>query len=170
MKKSVIFLFFVYFTNPVFSQTISKNDKKEIKQILTDFMECLVKKDSTKFYNLFHNDLIVWVGVTKAKSFADEKKNDSFAVDNFSATFKEFYRMFYKIAIEEKFYNVQITEDGYIASVTFDYSFFQKNKKLNWGKESWGLIKKNGEWKIASVLFSIEYEAINPEPQKNNKR
>ena len=162
MKKIIIFLFFVHIVNPVFSQT---NNKKEIKQVLTTFMDCLVKKDSIKFYNLFHKEPVVWVGVTQQKSFKEELKKDSTAKDNFSDSYKEFYRNFYKNEIEEKFYNVQIAEDGYIANVIFDYSFWFKGKKLNWGKENWGLIKTEGHWKITSVIFSIEYEAINPEPQ-----
>jgi hypothetical protein len=129
-------------------------------------MECLVKKDSAKFYNLFCKENIVWIGVMKQKSFTHALKNDSNAVDHFSDSYKVFYRNFYKNEIEEKFNNVQISEDGYIASVIFDYSFWFKNKKINWGKESWGLIKTNGHWKITSVLFSIEYEAINSEPKR----
>lgn len=128
-------------------------------------MECLLKKDSVKFYTLFHKDPVVWVGVTQEKSLLEELKKDSTTKDIFSDSYKQFYISFFKNEIEEKFYNVQIVEDGYIASVIFDYSFWYKKKKLNWGKESWGLIKTNGEWKITSVIFSIEYEAINPEPK-----
>lgn len=167
MRKVIIFLFFIHISNLVFCQ--NNENIKEIKQVLSTFMECLVKKDSVKFFYLFHKDPVTWVGVTQQMSFADELKKDSNAKDNFSDSYKEFYRNFYKSEIEEKFYNVQIVEDGYIASVIFDYSFWYKNKKLNWGKESWGLIKTNGQWKITSVIFSIEYEAINPKPKKKKK-
>lgn len=106
--------------------------------------------------------------INSKKTHLAELKKDSTEKDYFSATYKQFYRNFFKIDIEEKFYNVNIIDDGYIASVTFDYSFWYKNKKLNWGKEGWGLIKTNGQWKITSVIFSTEDEAINAE-HKNNK-
>jgi hypothetical protein len=169
MKQTILIVNIFFVSQLVFSQQNKSNNATEIKQVLSTFMECLVKKDSLKFYNLFHKDPIVWVGVTQQKSFANEQKKDSNAVDHFSDSYKAFYRNFYKNEIEEKFYNVQISEDGYIGSVIFDYSFLFKNKKLNWGKESWGLIKINNHWKITSVIFSIEYEAINPEPKKKSQ-
>lgn len=169
MKRQIIFLFFLLFVNSVFSQNTKIDNKKEIKQIINTFMECLVKKDSVKFYNLFHKDPVVWIGVIQEKSHLTELKKDSTKKDYFSADYKQFYKSISNLGTnEEKFYNINIIEDGYIASVNFDYSFWFKNKKLNWGKEIWGLIKTNGQWKITSVLFSLEYETINPEPKKNN--
>jgi hypothetical protein len=165
MKKTILILTIILVSKSAFSQQAKSDDKTEIKKVLSTFMECLLKKDSVKFYTLFHKDPVVWVGVTQEKSLLEELKKDSTTKDNFSDSYKKFYRSFFKNEIEEKFYNVQIVEDGYIASVIFDYSFWYKKKKLNWGKESWGLIKTNGEWKITSVIFSIEYEAINPEPK-----
>lgn len=165
MKRHIITLIILLFTQSAFSQTKNKNNKKEIQKVLNTFMECLVKKDSIKFYNLFHTDPTIWVGVTQQKTYANELKKDSTAKDNFRASYKSFYRHFYDKEIEEKFYNIQIHEDGYIASIIFDYSFWEKGKKLNWGKESWAMIKTNGQWKITSVIFSTEDETISPEPK-----
>jgi hypothetical protein len=39
-------------------------------------------------------------------------------------------------------------------------------QKENWGKESWGLVKIKNQWKITSVIFSMDYEKINPEPKR----
>lgn len=165
MKRYFLYLIILLLTQPAFSQPKNKNDRKEIQKVLTTFMECLVKKDSTKFYALFHTDPVVWIGVTHQKTYADELKNDSTAKDNFRANYKSFYRHFYTKEVEEKFYNIQILENGYIASVIFDYSFWEKGKKTNWGKESWAMIKTAGQWKITSVIFSSEDENINPEPK-----
>jgi hypothetical protein len=165
MTRYILTLVILCLTQSVFCQTKTKDDKDSIHKVLHTFMECLVKKDSLRFYNLFHTDPVVWVGVTQQKTFADELKKDSKAKDNFRANYKSFYRHFYTKEIEEKFYNVQIHEDGYIASVVFDYSFWEKGKKTNWGKESWAMIKTNGQWKITSVLFSTEDETIRPEPK-----
>lgn len=161
-RHIIVFIIFLV-AQTAFGQSKKVDNKQEIKKIVTTFMECLTQKDSIKFYNLFHSDPVVWVGVTKQKTFAEELKNDSLAKDNFRANYKSFYRHFFSKNIEEKFSNIQIQDDGYIASVIFDYSFWSNGKKENWGKESWAMIKTNGKWKITSVIFSTEEEAINPE-------
>ena len=168
MIRRILPLLVVLLALSAFSQTRKTTNKEEIKKVLNTFMECLVQKDSTKFYSLFHNDPIVWVGVMQQKTYENELKKNSNAKDNFKANYKSFYRHFYSKEIEEKFYNIQILEDGYIASVAFDYSFLENKKKSNWGKESWAMIKTNGQWKITSVIFSSEDETINPEPKKKN--
>jgi hypothetical protein len=171
MKRLFLFFTISLIAIPTFSQNDKTSDEKQIKQVQNIFMECLVKKDSIKFYNLFHKDPIVWIGVTKEKSHLEELKKESTEKDYFSGNYKQFYRSISNEGTnEEKFYNVNIIEDGYIASVTFNYSFWEDNKKQNWGKESWGMIKTNGEWKITSVLFSLEYENINPEPKIEDNR
>lgn len=164
MKFSILLLSSILAIFSASAQPVKPSNKKAILELLSTFMGCLVKKDSVTFYSLFHEDPVVWVGVTQQKSFEVELKKDPAATDYFSATYKEFYRSFYNSHIEEKFSNVQISADGYIAAVIFDYSFWFNNKKINRGKESWGLIKTKGQWKITNVLFSIEYEAINPSP------
>lgn len=170
MTKHLITFLIILLTQTAFCQTAKNDNKKEIHKVLNSFMDCLVKKDSTKFYSLFHTDPVVWVGVTHQKTFADELLKDSTAKDNFRSNYKSFYRHFYTKAIEEKFYNIQILENGYIATVIFDYSFWENGKKTNWGKESWALIKTNGQWKITTVIFSLEDEAINPEPKLKKTR
>lgn len=170
MAKPIFAFIVVLLSQIVFGHTKKNSSEQEIEKVLNTFMECFVKKDSTTFYSLFHTDPVVWVGVTHQKSYANELKSDSTAKDNFSANYKSFYRHFYTKEIEEKFYNIQILENGYIATVMFDYSFWEKGKKMNWGKESWAMIKTNGQWKITSVIFSTEDEAVNPEPKVKNEK
>lgn len=170
MIRNILTLIILSLSQVALSQTKYNNNKKEIHKVLNVFMECLVKKDSVKFYNLFHTDPVVWVGVTQQKTYVKEFEIDSTANDNFKANYKSFYRHFYTKEIEEKFYNIQILEDGYIACIFFDYSFWQRGKKANWGTENWAMIKTSGQWKITSVIFSTEDEAINPQPQSKNKQ
>lgn len=169
MRGNAIIIFAFLITQVAFGQKSKTNNQKEIHTVLQTFMDCLVQKDSTKFYALFHNDPVVWVGVTHQKSYAAELKKDSTSKDNFRATYKSFYRHYYTKAIEEKFSNIKVLENGYIATVMFDYSFWENGKKTNWGKENWAMIKTNGQWKITAVNFSIEEESINPEPKQKSK-
>lgn len=169
MRRIFITFIVILLSQSIYGQVKATNNKQEIQMLLKTFMECFVKKDSTLFYSLFLTDPVVWIGVTQEKSYADELKKNSSADDFFSANYKSFYRHFYPKNVEEKFYNIQIDEDGYIASVTFDYSFWESGKKINWGKESWAVIKTKGKWKISSVIFSLEDETINPEPKSRTK-
>ncbi len=148
----------------------SITDKTEIIKLVATFSDCLIKKDSVTFYSLFHNDPIVWVGVFKEKTHEDIMKKSTHKENYFTSTYKGFFRSIGGMSdmsgmggAEEKFKNVIIIADESIASVTFDYSFWGNNEKINWGKESWGLVKINGQWKITSVIFSIELVSVAPE-------
>jgi hypothetical protein len=64
------------------------------------------------------------------------------------------------VPVEEKFYNVKITQDGHVAWVMFDYEFLKDNKVSNYGIETWQMMKSaEGKWKIASVWWTY-----NPAP------
>lgn len=168
MKKLYIFSVLVI-TSFAFGQ-VKENAKKltantEIRQVLTTFMDCIAKKDSITFYGLFHEEPVVWAGVYKDKTRDVILNKNSSEKTYFKDTYQEFFRYIIKAKkAEEKFYNIDIVEDGSVASVSFDYSFWEDDGKQNWGKESWGLVKIDGKWKITSVIFSIDYEAIHPEP------
>lgn len=161
MKKSV--LFFLLFSSFCFSQNHS--NKEQIKQVMTEFLNCIKTKDSTKFYSLFHEDPVVWVGATKDRSYQKILLKNPNEKQVFSDSYKKFMRMVCKSSdMEERYDNVKIIEDGNIASANFDYSFWLKGKMLNWGKEIWTLIKSDGKWKITSVSFSMEMTEYFPQP------
>jgi hypothetical protein len=165
MKKFLSLIILVSAAHVAYSQ--QSTEKAQVQKVLNTFMNCVVKKDSAAFYPLFHKDPVVWVGVIQEKTHQQDLKKNPKAGDLFYSDYRSFIRSVYDASkYEEKFYNVKINEDGFIASVTFDYSFWIDGKKQNWGSESWGLIKTKGEWKITSVIFSVEEESISPEPKK----
>ncbi|GAA0556956.1 hypothetical protein [Chitinophaga japonensis] len=156
--------------NALHAQDKSELDKDKIalNEVLNTFMNSLKTKDSVSLYNLFYQGNVTWVGVYKEKTQRRRLEKDSSALDYKVADYKTWFRSTTKGSIkEEKFYNVNIDTDGAIASVTFDFSFWAGGKKGLWGKESWGLVKINKEWKITSVIFSMEQENISPEPERN---
>ena len=55
---------------------------------------------------------------------------------------------------DENYYNVQITQDGPLAWVLFDYEFCADGKIKNYGVEHWQMRKTDGKWKIFSVIWS----------------
>ncbi|MGL5892814.1 MAG: hypothetical protein ACRC3B_23170 [Bacteroidia bacterium] len=167
MKKSILILLPILVILFAFGKKKEDPEKAEIQNVLNTFMDCIIKKDSVRFYNLFHKDPVVWVGVSKPKTYQDDLKKNSADKGYFSSNYKQFCRSICdKNAYEEKFCNIEITNDDGIASVMFDYSFWENQKKMNWGKESWALVKVNGQWKITSVIFSLEMENVAAEPNR----
>lgn len=167
MKKNTLLFLPVLILLFGFSGQTENPEKTEIESVINTFMDCIIKKDQTKFYSLFHKDPVVWVGVSKPKTYQDDLKKNSSDKGYFSSNYKQFMKsLLDKNTYEEKFYNIEITNDEGIAAVTFDYSFWKNQKKINWGKESWALVKVNGQWKITSVIFSLEMEDVAAEPAR----
>lgn len=167
MTKLLTFcLAFILYTSLLHAQPKATEVEKKITTVMHDFMQAIMNKDSVKFYSLFHAEPIAWVGSYKDKTQAGRLLKNSKAKSYFTDDYKSFIRGIIsdKESSEEKFYNVKIVGDESIANLSFDYSFWFDGKKSNWGKESWGLIKVEGKWKITSVLFSMDLESVNPEP------
>ncbi|MCA6364703.1 MAG: nuclear transport factor 2 family protein [Bacteroidetes bacterium] len=143
------------------------DEEAELRKVIDEFADCMVKKDSARFCKLFHEDPVTWVGVYKAKSYAKKLEKDSALSQWYSNGYRSFaHSLTKKNPVEEKFENINITYDENLAAITFDYSYWAAGTKRNWGKESWILIKTNGQWKITSVIYSVEYESVTPEPRR----
>jgi hypothetical protein len=165
MKKIITLIILNAFViDFAFCQFKSNTEKQEINSILTEFMKCIETKDSVRMHSLFHNGPVTWIGVYGKTTQIERLRKDSLALNYKISDYKTWFRNICKSGPrKEEFSNVQIIEDSLIASVTFDYSFWANNKKGNWGKEFWHLVKEQDKWKIASVVFSIELEIYKPE-------
>lgn len=132
--------------------------KKEIESIITAVKESIIKKDTTTFKSLFTKDSFNWTAVITDKTQQKRIEKDHKAVNTFTKNFNNFYSFLLdKGEQEEIFRNVSIENNDVIASVIFDYSFLSNRKASNWGKEFWHLAKINGQWKITSVIYSLEF-------------
>ena len=141
-----------------------ENEKIEIKTLIEEFRQSIIKKDSATFLSLFYEDSVNWIGVLKNKSQA---KRLEFSPGNTKNYFISSYRNFAKTMLakekkEEVFENIKIINDDVIGSVSSDYSFLSEDKMTNYGKEFWLLIKVNGKWKITSLIYSVENANLYP--------
>lgn len=166
IKTSIILSFVFLNINLSYGQKKSNSEKLEIEKILQNFMECIETKDSLKMYSLFHKGPVTFIGVYKDTTQKERFKKDSTSLNYKISNYKTWFRSVCKPSLKrEDFHNIEIIEDGSVASVTFDYSFWNNENKGNWGKEFWHLVNENGNWKIASVIYSIELEMYKPEFQ-----
>lgn len=149
------------------SAQIDTADKKALQQVLDTFMGSIREKDSTRFFQLFYREPVSWTGVYGERTQAARlKKNPSLKENHFRDDYRDFIRGIVTDpdAMEEKFYNIRMTGDGAVATISFDYSFWSNGVKGNWGHEAWTLIKADGSWKITSLIFSMEFEKVLAEP------
>lgn len=132
--------------------------KKEIESIITTVKKSIIKKDTATFKSLFTKDSFNWTAVIADKTQQKRIEKDPKAANTFAKNFNNFYSFLLdKGEQEEIFRNVSIENNDVIASIIFDYSFLSNRKASNWGKEFWHLAKINGQWKITSVIYSLEF-------------
>lgn len=163
MKR--LLLLFVLSFNLSFAQT---KDETEIRKVMNDFMESIKTRNETQYLSLFQEP-VLWTGIYKDRTQAKRLEKNPKAEYYFADDYKAFIKGFKDDKSEEKFDNIKIVEDGAVASVNFDYSFWYDGKMENWGKEIWTLMKINGIWKITSVTFSMDLAKYFPQPSLNER-
>jgi hypothetical protein len=131
-------------------------DIQAIQQVVEDFRLAIINKDGKKLSTLVLNSRILFTSPGDQKAVDKIRERDVnfdgvgvggfYAFSNFVSTTPN--------KIEEKFYNIEITQDGVLAWVMFDYEFYENDKVGNYGVEHWQLRKTDGKWKIFSVIWS----------------
>ncbi|MCP2029504.1 hypothetical protein L1276_004691 [Flavobacterium sp. HSC-32F16] len=173
--KLIKILFFGFLITVQHCNAQQKTDnKKEINAIINQYSESVIKRDSVTFYNLFNDETVTWCAAIKDKSQNKEiekKGAEKVKSSYFSGSYKGFLRGLFKYdSTEDKFDNITIIEDGTVASVTMDYSFWANNKMTNWGGKYLTLIKKDGKWKITSVIYSLELISYFEQPSLSKRK
>jgi len=132
-------------------------NKNEINLLINKYIKSVIEKDSIAFYDLFNDAPVTWCAAIKDRSQAKRIEKKEIKPAYFSGSYKGFLRSLFRYSsTEDKFDNIRIVEDGTVASVTMDYSFWANGKMTNWGSKYLGLIKREGKWKITSVIYSLE--------------
>jgi hypothetical protein len=138
--------------------TTTPEDQRAIRQVVDDFQAALKTKNILQLSSLMLNADIPWSSppppeaIRKARESFDPSANGLRA-----GGFHDFVRFIRetKVPVEERFYNVRITQDKHLAWVMFDYEFVEDGKVWNYGIETWQMMKNvDGKWKIASVWWS----------------
>jgi len=134
-------------------------DIQAITKVSEDFKTALINKDTVLLSSLILNSSILFSSAPAPEHIKNiRKKMDSNFDGIFSGGVPSFYQFLSteKMPIEEKFYNLKITQDDNMAWVVFDYEFQMDHKTQNYGIENWQLIKNaDDQWKIISVVWSV---------------
>ncbi len=132
-------------------------DIAAITKVTEDFQTALIKKDVKLLSSLMFSANILFAspaddGFVKKVRESKDVNFDGLGGGGYSA----FAQMIgsSKKPIQEKFYNVKITQDGHVAWVMFDFEFLDDNVVTNYGVETWQMYKTDGKWKILSVVWT----------------
>lgn len=148
---------------PAFGQTDAGNaDTRSVEAVIEAFRAAIIDKDKPRFEKLFLPGNTAWQSVTGDANLREVRKNKPEAVKvriNPKSSHQSFIDSIVasKDRQEEKFRDVKIETDGDIASVYFDYSYHANDKETNHGKEAWHLLRTDQGWKIASVVWSVNW-------------
>ena len=133
-------------------------DMSAIMQLTKDFRSALTEKNTKKLSTLMLNSNILFSSPPPPD--AVKKINDT-QDTNFDGVVSGGYLPFAqyvrstKDSIEERFYNIKITQDGHLGWVMFDFEFVEDTKVENYGVETWQVLKTvSGQWKIMSIVWS----------------
>jgi ketosteroid isomerase-like protein len=134
-------------------------DTQAIRKVIDDFQSAIKTKDVQLLSSLVVSESLLWDSPPPPEGIKAMRQRLG---PNFNGlrdgAFRDFSRYIgtSKLPVEEKFYNVQITQDAHLAWVMFDYEFVEDNRTTNHGVETWQMMKSaEGQWKIVSVLWSM---------------
>ena len=148
-------------------------DRQQIEAIVETFRKAIIAKDKDGFLQLFLHENVTWTGVTTDASLerlyaSREDPKQPRPPKYFNSSPRKFIERIARNSarLEETFENVRIDSDGEVAQVWFDYSFIDDGHKQNYGKESWQMVRTESGWKIAAVVWSMEFAPAPLQPKK----
>jgi ketosteroid isomerase-like protein len=136
----------------------SPADVQAIERVTEDFRAAVIAKDAKRLSGLLINSYILFTSPSSPAWVRKRRQETNIHSDgigsNGAANFLDFIATS-KVPLEERFYNIKITQDGHLAWVVFDFEFLEDGKVDNFGLEVWQLVKTPDQgWKIFSVVWS----------------
>ena len=133
-------------------------DLRAIEQVVADFQAALIAKDVRLLSSLMLHTNILFASPADDAFIKNMRDTTDVHFDGVGAGGYAAFANFIKREpqrTEEKFYNVKIIQDRHVAWVNFDYEFLVGGKLSNYGVEAWQMVKRDGDWKILSVVWSM---------------
>ena len=143
--RLLCFLCIAVFTTNSFAQ----DSKQEVLKVVNKFFHTMENKDSLAFNNLF---------IENAQAYSIRKIGDSTIIRN-SILKASDSKSVLKERLRDEEITIQINNN--IASVLAPYDFWINDEHSHCGYEVFTLLKKDSEWKIASLTYSVEKDSCN---------
>jgi hypothetical protein len=123
--------------------------EREVAEVVERFRSAVIAKDEATLRALFlpgHRSWFSVAGDAQGRPRLHPGSVEEFARSVAASPRRE----------EERFANLRIHADRWIASVHFDYDFLVDDRRSHGGQETWQLLRTEQGWRIASLVYSIE--------------
>lgn len=145
-------------------------EEASVIAVMNRFDSAIREHDAAALKDLFYKGEIIWkltLSPAQIERLGKRFKDIGPVTDRFGG-----YRLldderFKLTPIAERFYDPKVVTDGQVATLMFDYDFTMNCKTLNWGKETWQLVKTEAGWKILNLLYSGYEPADGPVPARH---
>ena len=167
-KKKAVVAFIALLTCALTGQALAQSqeieyksnadDLTKIRSVLEEFRQDIVHKDAYALTKLMLNPNILFHSIDNQEAVDGARKYNA-QFDGIGPSRLDGFAKFLstsKHKLEEKFHNIEIRQDGDLGLVTFNYDFVVNDKVTNSGLEHWQLCKIDGQWKILSVVWTID--------------
>ena len=137
------------------------DDLTKIRSVLEEFRQDIIRKDGDALTKLVLNPDVLFHHANTQEEIDSARKNNA-QFDGIGPSQLDGFVKFLatsKDKVEEKFYNIEIRQDGVLGLVTSNYDFRINDKVTNSGIEHWQLCKIDGQWKILSVVWTAYRES-----------
>jgi ketosteroid isomerase-like protein len=134
------------------------DDLAKIRSVLEEFRQDIIRKDGYALTKLVLNPDVLFHHINNQEEVDSARKYNA-QFDGIGASQLDGFAKLLatsKDKLEEKFHNIEIRQDGDLGLATFNYDFVINDKVHHSGLEVWQLCKIDGQWKIASVVWTIQ--------------
>lgn len=147
--------------NEVAASATIAADSIDVRHVLDAYHEAVVSHDGARLAALFLPAGGVWLNVLSDDTYAAAKAKSPDAVKVRVGNHADFARL---VSTAKGDFNpthshMQVSSDGTIASVYFDFVFLIDGKEQNRGSEAWQLVKGSEGWRIAAIIYSSHPKA-----------
>jgi hypothetical protein len=132
------------------------DDLAKISGVVEEFRQDIIHKDGYAITKLILNPDVLFHHINNQEEVDGARKQNA-QFDGVGPSQLDGFVKFLatsKDKLEEKFYNIEIRQDGDLGLVTFNYDFRVNDKVTNSGVEHWQVCKIDGKWKILSVIWT----------------
>lgn len=134
----------------------AESDTIDVQHVMDAYHEAVVSHDGARLAALFLPKGSTWLNVLSDEAYAVAKAKSPDAVKVRVGSYADFAKL---VSTAKGDFNpthtrLQISSDGTIASVYFDFVFLIDGKPQNRGSEAWQLVKDSDGWRIAAITYS----------------
>jgi hypothetical protein len=133
------------------------DDIAKIRSLLEEFRQDVTHKDGYAITKLILNPDVLFHHINNQEEVDGARKQNAQFDGVGPSQLDGFVKLLAtsKDKLEEKFYNIEIRQDGVLGLVTFNYDFVVNDKVTHSGIEHWQVCRIDAQWKILSVVWTV---------------